>query len=230
MERKNILKIEEIVQETPTVKLFRFSLKTLKYKPGQYISLLIDLKGSTISRFYSLIPYKTFNELCIKMVNGAMTTQLNKLKKGAKLKFAGPFGNLHLNSLKKDLVFVATGTGIAPLRAIIDEAFRRGIKNKVHLVFGERSEEEIIYRKYFEGLEKKYKNFKYTIVLSRPPKKWKGEKGHVEVFLEKEYGKDSSPNEQKQIYLCGILEMVEDVKNLALKLGFEGENIFYERY
>ncbi len=230
MKKNNILKIKAIVQETPTVKLFQFPLGTLEYEPGQYITLLIGSGDSMISRSYSLIPHKTFNEVCIKMINGKMTSQLNELKKGAKLKFMGPFGNLSLKSIEKDLVFVATGTGIAPLRAMIDQAFNKGIKKKVHLIFGERSEEEIIYRKYFEGLEKKYKNFKYTIVLSRPSEKWKGEKGHVEIFLKKEYEKTKTPNKKKQLYLCGILEMVEDVKSLALKLGFEEENIFYEKY
>ena len=92
-------------------------------------------------------------------------------------------------------------------------------------IFGNRYEDEILYQKEFEQMEKEHPNFRNIFTVSRP-KTWKGESEYVQFVLKK-HVKD---HQDKHIYICGVKVMIDHVLEIAHEIGFQKEQIFYEKY
>ena len=92
-------------------------------------------------------------------------------------------------------------------------------------IFGNRFDEDILYKEEFEELARKHSNFKNVFTVSRP-KAWKGETQYVQHMLKK-YVTDPK---DKHIYICGLTNMINEVNAVALEMGFTKEQIFYEKY
>jgi NAD(P)H-flavin reductase len=172
---------------------------------------------------------KKFVEFSIKLSkNSDSSNFIKNLKKGDSVEFLGPSGKFTIdkNSEKKDLVFISVGTGITPLMSMISYLLKKGFKNKITLLKGFRDENEILYEKEFSQLQKKYKNFRFYNVLSRPKNKNFKCKGYVQNFLDKYILK----NFQGDFYICGLNEMVESVTKKLKKKGINKNKIFFEKY
>src|SRR5207247_1355882 len=116
-------------------------------------------------------------------------------------------------------VFVATGTGVAPFIAMMGHIWDRGLDRgrEFHMVFGVRYVQDLIYRDLIEKWEREHRNFHFYPTISRPETSdWKGRVGYVQKILENEI-KDHG---RKQVFICGLHDMVEDVNNLCKRLGF----------
>jgi len=204
--------------------------KMFEFKPGQYIMVSIKKDSWILRKPYSIASTqdKDYIELCIKIVpNGFVSNFMASAKKGDSLEIAGPYGIFVLREpVKNDVIFAATGTGISALKPMIDTVFKKGTDKNVWLFFGVRTEDEIIYRKEFDNLAKKHKNFGFIPVLSQAGPGWKGEKGHVQDAVKK-YIKDPKG---KEIYLCGVLAMVEEMIKMVQEMGFDKDKIYYEEY
>ncbi|MBS3052393.1 MAG: FAD-dependent oxidoreductase [Candidatus Aenigmarchaeota archaeon] len=232
--RRYLVKVLENITATPTVNLIRFKFNEsdeFEFKAGQFISVFVDKDNSKIVKPYSISSSpkeKKYIELCIKRVQGGYASNfLCDIKPGTELMIFGPNGHFNLHEpIDSDVIFVATGSGISPFRSMIEALLDMNLSYDVWLFFGVRNEEEIIYKKEFEELTKKHKNFHCIITLSRPSSLWKGEKGHVQEAIKK-YVTDAK---NKHIYICGIKEMVLDVIKLADQIGFDKDNTHKEEY
>ena len=130
--------------------------------------------------------------------------------------------------VKRDMVFVCTGTGVAPFRSMLLDIFNNKKPHQdIHLIFGTREEEGILYRDEFELLQEKMPNFKYSIALSRE-KDWEGYKGYVHQIYEENY-KGVDPN--RHFYLCGWSNMIDEaVEKLILEMKYDKSQVHYELY
>jgi len=121
--------------------------------------------------------------------------------------------------IRYDTVFVATGTGVAPFVSMLGHiwANRLDVGHEFHVVFGVRYVHDLIYRSLIEKWEREHANFHFYPTISRPETPdWKGRVGYVQKVIENDihdYG-------NKQVFICGLHDMVEDVKNLCQRLGF----------
>ncbi|MEK6886355.1 MAG: FAD-dependent oxidoreductase [Nanoarchaeota archaeon] len=226
-----VSEVINVLNITPEAKIFRFSVpKEFLFEPGQFITLLIDINETVERRSYSIAEHGDgFIELCInKVKNGKVSTFLHELKNGHKLTAQGPLGlfTIKNNSEKKENVFIATGTGIAPFVSMIPSLLKK-INKKVILLSGHKYEDEILYDSFFRELQKKYKNFEYHTIVSRPrSEKFDGEKGRVQILIEKHI----QPNFAGNVYLCGLSDMINDVEQILLSKGIKKENIIFEKY
>lgn len=224
------IKLVENIKETPTVHILRWKPAPFKYKTAQYIMIqLKDENGKLIKRKpYSLSssPNDDYLESCIKMIpDGFMSNYLGNLKIGSKLEIMGPFGFFLLDyPLKNDAIFLATGSGISALHGMIKYLFEMGTDKEVWLFFGNRTKDEIIYRKFYEDLANKNKNFHFIPVLSRED--WDGKKGHIQDVMPK-YIKDYGKHEY---YVCGLYTMVNEVEKFLLQQGIDKNKIKHERF
>jgi len=214
---------------------FHFEIKSpLKFKSGQYITIKIDDNiEPPCFRAYSLASppnkYKTGFDLCIKFIEGGRASKWFKnMKTGTKIEFLSAQGHLIFNEQSnKDAVFVATGTGVAPFKAIIEEQLTKGNKQKMKLYFGIRYIKDIFYQEFFEKLAQKHKNFKFQIILSRPEdKSWKGPKGHVTDLIKTA---EISPK-TTEVYICGLENMINDAKKVLQQKGFSETEFHIEKY
>lgn len=162
------------------------------FVPGQYIA--INYKG--IPRAYSLTsqPHQSELELCVRRVpTGRLTPRLaTELEPGDQVTVRGPYGELALKEKSdRDLVFLATGTGVAPFKSMIDYTFQEewdiheGERRDVWLFLGAAWEDELPYHEEFGTLADEHDNFHYVPTLSRESilTDWPGETAYVQETL-----------------------------------------------
>mgnify|MGYP006252590029 FL=1 len=117
---------------------------------------------------------------------GKMSSYIFNLKKGDAVTISGPFGEFFARETKKEMIFIGGGAGMAPMRSLIFDQFRR-IKSdrKASFWYGARSKKEMFYVDDFDQIQKDNENFSWHVALSdSPPEdKWKGHKGFIHLSL-----------------------------------------------
>lgn len=228
--------LEKIIQQGTDTRHFKLTFEpdaNFTFKPGQFINIMIPAIGEhkAVKRPYSIASppcWKGYLELTIKKVEGGYATNYFwTLKEGDKLDVQGPLGMFTLKEpLAKTIIFISTGTGIAPFRAMIHEKFTKADSgHEVWNIFGNRYETEVLYKEEFEKVAASNPHFHNVFTVSRP-KTWTGEKEYVQFMLKKHI-----PNPQdKQIYICGLKNMINEVVKTATEMGFEKNQIFFEKY
>lgn len=223
-------KIKSVEQAAANVSCFELELidpGDINFRAGQYILVKIPLK-TPIFRAYSIYSspgQKNIIKLCVTLVAGGKASEFFKtLKGGEELEFRGPLGHFTLKAAP-EYFFIATGSGIAPLRSMIYHLLKENPRTKITLYFGLRREENIFLQNELKRLERKYPHFRYTLTLSRPSEKWPGAKGRVTEHLK------NLPNYQnKKYYLCGSTAMINEVLDILQKRGVSYEDILFERF
>ena len=125
-----------------------------------------------------------------------------------------------------DSIFVATGTGIAPFRSILLSRLREHPDRRFTLIFGVRYEEGLLYNDEFRSLAEECPNFDYQPTLTRPPQNWTGRTGRVQQHTLEALG----DRREVDVYICGLREMVDDVRSKMKALGLDRKRIIYEKY
>lgn len=228
--------LEKIFCLTPTVRTFRVRFeggKGFPFRPGQFAMVHIPGQEKVHKKPYSInsAPYETgYLDLCVKFVEGGLATKwFWERKEGEKMTIGGPYGNFLMKEpMDYDPIFIATGTGLAPLRSMIRQGYHDGKFSRdrqITLIFGVRYENEVFYDDEFRTLEREQKNFRFVPTISRP-KDWTGEKGYVQDVLKRLIQKPVN----KQIYVCGLTPMINAVEKTALAIGFDKKQIHHEKY
>ncbi|MFH1408432.1 MAG: FAD-dependent oxidoreductase, partial [Nanoarchaeota archaeon] len=215
---------------TPTVKNIRFKTpKDWGFEAGQYVSLTIPGE-KPLRRSYSIASsplHKEHIDICVKLVdNGPGSTFLHALKPGDKVAALGPLGHFVIKEkdLDRDKVFIATGTGIAPFRGMIPTLLKEGYEKEMTLLAGCRYEDEVLFADEFEKLADEHEQFHYHRIVSRPRDPTYGEKGRVQILIEKHVPKEFSG----MFYLCGLWPMIEETVNILTARDIPKERIKYE--
>lgn len=222
--------VTEVSELAPQVFELRLEVPdTYHFASGQYIFADFEKDGQRILRPYSLAapPKKGELALCIKRVpQGIGSNYLCDLKEGATLKVSMPQGHFSIVDPDEQMIFLATGSGIAPFMSMIPTALESGKSPFVHLLVGFRTESDIFYEERLKALKKHYKNFSYTIVLSDAKSPQHPKKGWVQDHL-----KDILPTDfNGHFYLCGVKDMVTHATEKIKALGFSEKQIVLERY
>ncbi len=171
-------------------------LPTFDFSAGQFLSAVaVDGRGKTQTRAYSIASAARENrfDFCINRVEGGFfSNYLIDMQEGEQVQVHGPHGHFVLKQPVTDSIFVATGTGIAPMRGFTQWLFPeegphagedRSEGRQIWLVYGTRHASELYYRDYFERLEKKHENFHYISTLSRAGEDWIGKRGYVQEHV-----------------------------------------------
>jgi CDP-4-dehydro-6-deoxyglucose reductase len=128
---------------------------------------------------------------------------------------------------QKQLVFVGTGTGVVPLRPMIEDLLEnKDYGGQIHLVWGMRYESDLYWLAELDKLQREHDNFHLSITLSRPGEKWPGVSGHVGDVV----SGLSVEGGQTSAFLCGNPEMINEIKDLLIGKGLDEEKILYERF
>lgn len=191
--------------------------------------------GSLIKRAYSIASSsvaKEFLEFYIALVpSGALTPRLFALKPGEKIwmsqKFKGMF-TLDRVPAEKDVVFVATGTGIAPYMSMLRTHLADEPNRKFAVLHGARHSWDLGYRAELVAFKRDHPSFVYIPVISEPEDEvdeWSGTTGFLQDFwithpLDKEWGLRPSP-EHTHIFLCGNPLMIQNLLPVLETEGFE---------
>jgi ferredoxin-NADP reductase len=222
----------ESVELAPEVRHFVFEAEGAErfdFLPGQFVSFTAPIGGKLITRAYSLASAPrqgTRFELCLNRVpEGIFSNVLFDMKPGDTVEMKPPLGMFTLRQPPRDSLFIATGTGIAPFRSML-QAHLTGSGPAITLLFGVRYESHLMYGAEFEALTRRFPHFRYWPTLSRPDPGWVGRTGHVQTHLEEAL----DGRRDLDVYLCGLKAMVDDVRRLLKERGFDRKQIFYEKY
>lgn len=198
------------------------------FKAGQFFLLDVEDGQANATRAYSIASApsnKDFFSLAVRLVPGGRASEyLRTMEVGHELHFQGPFGHFFLKDSTKDVVMIATGTGIAPFMGMIPSLFEKGWDRPLTLYFGVRFEEDLFYVDELRAWEKKHPNFKAVIAVSRPTEKWTGLSGRVT-----EHFGDFDP-ENTQVYICGNGDMVKNVKGMMEAKGIARADLNFELF
>lgn len=226
------LTLVESRELVPHNKHMRFALpagKSLRFHAGQYAQLFIPHEGGVRRRAYSIASspwHPDYFELCVTLVDGGVSsTYLHNMKVGDTIQGMAPLGHFLIKDESRDFVFIATGSGVAPFRAMIHDLVHRQSPRELYLIYGHRYEGDIIYRSEWEDLARRHPRFHPLFTLSRDTQ-WKGERGYVQ---EKIAGFVPALKE-KNFYICGLNNMITAVNDRLLSLGVPKEQIHFERY
>lgn len=218
----------------------------LGFTPGQYVALgLMNEDGKILKRTYSIgssPDEKDSFEFYLAIVpNGALTPRLAKLQEGDRLFCASKVtGKFTLDPIPQDknILMLATGTGIAPYLSMLRTSSTWQRSGKITLVYGVRYAEDIAYLAELQELKDKHSDFSFHITVSRPEQSkspdWAGEKGYIQNFFNS--GRILLDPEKDHLMLCGNPAMIADMQGLLLLRGFiehtrkqEG-NLHLEKY
>ena len=225
-------KLLEFREIAPGVRHFVFEVEdapSFAWVPGQFVSFTAEVDGSPITRAYSIAstPDGGRFDLCLnRVVEGHLSPWLFAMQPGDHVQMTGPYGGFIFREPVADSVLVATGTGIAPFRAMLQDRLPRDNAHQFTLLFGVRYERGLLYRQEFEELARKHKNFRFWPTLSRPEPGWSGRTGHVQEHLSEALG----GRRDVQVYICGLKAMVDDVRSILKSSGFDRKQIIYEKY
>jgi len=228
-----------LIQSTPLSELTRhieFEVQgapQFGFVPGQWLSLThTKPDGEELTRAYSIAspPEGKRFAFCLNRVqDGYMSNYLCDLEPGAEICGQGPFGNFILKPPLRDTLFIATGTGIAPYRSMLQWLFAdpsRHHEKHFWLLFGSRYEKDIYYHEEFLQLASAHKNFEYLPTLSQGDANWKGLRGYVQEHV------PGIVNDRTDMhaYICGLDKMVRANRELLKNLGWDRKSILYEKY
>jgi ferredoxin-NADP reductase len=202
---------------------------SLAYRTGQFVSFTRSFGGKAVTRAYSICSPPSGNrfELCLNRVeDGLFSPWLFEAEPGTQVEMQGPLGYFTWKSPVSESVLVATGTGIAPFRAMLMEYLSAGGDQPLTLIFGVRYEESLLYRNEFERMAGMHPNFRFVPTLSRPDEGWSGARGHVQEHVLAAIG----DRRDIDVYICGLRLMVDDMRARLKQLGCDRRRIVFERY
>ncbi|NUM34862.1 MAG: hypothetical protein HUU50_09970 [Candidatus Brocadiae bacterium] len=226
--KKFIAPILSVRNETHDVKTFRVAnVSSISFIPGQYciVSLPDNPQFSKTTKPFTFShspTQKEYLELTIKKM-GYFTSAMFELKEGDRLEIKGPVGEdlTFEESIQEDIVFLSGGSGITPFMSMIRYWAAKGLSNNLTLLYGNRTEKDIIYEKELDTIRERHPKLKIVHILDTPSSSWQGEKGRLskEIIL-----KYTSEPTKKLWYLCGPPPMVAAAKKILSELAVSEEN------
>ena len=211
------------------------------FRPGQYINVFVDVDGVLTSRPYSIASppgspstgsgRSETLELTVRDKPGGFVAPylLNEVQVGDELETTGPDGSFYHEPLidGDDLVFLAGGSGITPFMSIIRDAVQRARPLKIHLLYGSRVPEDVIYGDELAELTASRPNLSHSLVISEPPPGYEGLTGFLDADLIRSQAGDPTG---KTFYICGPQVMYDFCLAALAELGVPSHKIRRELY
>lgn len=205
------------------------------FTPGQWVSLKIPrAEGDPLPRSYSIASAPRadgcFDLAVTRVEGGPGSTWLHTAQPGATLAMSEATGFFTLPAqLPRPVLLVATGTGVAPMRAMLQAALRDGAAAVPFvLLFGVRTEADVLFADEFRALAARGPGFRFEPTLSRADDLHGGRAGYVQGHvpgLVRDLGGDCD------VYVCGLNAMIKEVRRVLKEdLGFTRDRIHTERY
>ncbi|HHP51294.1 MAG TPA: hydrogenase [Moorella mulderi] len=217
-------RIVKIVEETPDTKTFYISTdqgKPFTPKPGQCVMLSLLDVGEGMFSVTSQGPDHL--EIAIRKV-GVLTTALHEAEVGQVVGIRGPYGNgFPVEEMKgKDMLFIAGGIGLAPVRSVINYCIEhREDYGHLWIIYGARTPTDLCFKEDLFNNWPKVENCRVDVTVDRADEKWTGPVGFVPPFVEQ-----LKPSPENRIAIvCGPPIMIKLVLETLAKLGYNDEQI-----
>lgn len=224
-------KLTHVETDTHDTKTFRFELPadaTLDMLPGDFLYVHAEINGKQAKRPYtpsSLVGTTGFFELTVKRYDaGSVSKHLHDRQIGDTVSMSGPNTGGHwVDGMAKRVGFVAGGTGITPMISVIRWILINKIDAELFLIFANKTESDIIFRREWERHVRDYPNFHCHHVLEQPPPDWEGSVGRVTPEILRDHLPSPAPD--TCVFLCGPPPMVDSLETVLKELGYSQQAI-----
>jgi CDP-4-dehydro-6-deoxyglucose reductase, E3 len=217
-----VINIRQLTHDVRQIDLQLIEPKEIVFKGGQFISFEVPdaRSGRTVTRPYSIASGPGSPDRVSLLLNlvpgGPGSSHLFGLREGQTTNFSGPAGNFYLrDEPARELLFVATSTGIAPIRSMLLANADRPNPYRATLFWGLRSQRDLYYQDELARLGATHPNFSFIITLSRPESGWSGVTGRVTDLVQQHIG----DVKRLAVYLCGNSGMIKEVTSMIQAKG-----------
>ena len=220
--------VVDTYQTTPRTKGFRLRVPghEFEYEPGQHTTVRFDSGDGRVVRPYTPTNLPGSDELALtirRYEDGLASSYMHKKRPGDTVQIGPVEGSLSLVDPTRDVAFLASGTGLTPMMAMLRQYLREGTGH-AHVVLGETREETIIHRETLNELAANNPNLDVTFVLSDPNWEWIGRIGYAQEHLADLF----EAFDERDFYVCGVPPMVVQTKDRLRELGAPDERIHSE--
>ena len=229
--RKMVCRVTAVDRMTHDINLVRMDIVSggpFVFSAGQFTSVAFD---NMPPRDYSIAnrPVDPGLEFHIRRVPGGMVSTFvqENLSVGDEVRVEGPFGSCWLRETHRGpLIAIAGGSGLAPIKSIVEQALNTGMEQDIRLYFGVREENDLYLTDHFAALEKTYASLVFIPVLSEPT----GETSRRTGFVHEAVRQDMTDLDGAKAYLAGPPPMVEAAAALMERFGLRREDIHADAF
>ena len=222
-----IADVRKLSESTISLTIEGDALNKLAFLPGQYVNLKVPGSDQTRAYSFSSMPRDGKVSFLIRNVpSGLMSSFLTSLAKtGDDMSLAGPLGSFYLRDIKRPLLMLAGGTGLAPFTAMLEKIAEQGSPFPLHLIYGVTNDADLVDMDKLEAFAQRMPNFTYTACVANPESPYP-QKGYVTQHIEPQHLNEG----EVDIYLCGPPPMVEAVSQFIRERGIQPANFYYEKF
>jgi ferredoxin-NADP reductase len=243
------LPVREVVFATPRARGISLELRGAAFPFSAGQAVMVGLNGSPLRKPYSIAsaPWEVTRtgvmQLLIQIDDSALDPHLERATPGTPVDVEGPFGTFGLPAVESSepLLFLAGGTGIAPLRSILMDRLMpasarastsatatadRSAQQAISVIYSARSAGEFAFRTELDALEKAGRITMHFTVTRDEGGAWSGRRGRIDhALIEK-----ALPSPEARCLICGPPSLVSDARELLVRLGVTPERILTEQY
>lgn len=201
--------------------------RALTFLPGQYVNVLVPGTDQRRSYSFSSPPgTEAVSFLVRDIAPGVMSTFLReRAEPGMVMEFIGPSGSFYLRDIKRPLLFLAGGTGLAPFLSMLGRIAESGSVHPIHLIYGVTNDADLVAVERLEEFAARISGFTFATCVaaedSAHPRK-----GYVTRHIEPAHLNDG----EVDIYLCGPPAMVDAVGAWLSQKDLAPANFYYEKF
>jgi benzoate/toluate 1,2-dioxygenase reductase subunit len=201
--------------------------RPLGFLPGQYVNIAVPGTEQTRSYSFSSRPGRTQVSFLLRDTpTGALPSFLRgPAEVGHPIGFHGPLGTFYLRDIKRPVLFLAGGTGLAPFTAMLGTIDPDSTAHPLHLIYGVTSDRDLVKVDELEEAAKRLPNFSFACCVADENSTCPN-KGYVTRFIEPAQLNGGDVD----VYLCGPPVMVEAVRNYFKQQGVTPQNFYYEKF
>lgn len=253
------LRVKEVVKETADTATLVFEIpqeltETFQYTQGQYLTLRLNINGKEQRRSYSMCSSPLEKDIAVtvkRVKNGVVSNYLNdRVQAGNMLDVMEPEGRFFTPldpDNRKTYYLFGAGSGITPLFSILKTALEQEPQSFVHLLYGNRSEDSIIFKNQLDALQRRYDGqFTVDYILSKPKRdkpgglaglfskgtlSWQGKTGRINaVEVNKFLEERPLRNKNAEYFICGPGDLIDAVEKSLQERGIDKKHIHAERF
>lgn len=222
-----IAEVKQLSPSTIALSIQGESLNKLAFLPGQYVNLKVPGSEQTRAYSFSSLPRNGRVSFLIRNVPGGLMSSFltGMAKTGDTMTLTGPLGSFYLREIKRPLLLLAGGTGLAPFTAMLEKIAEEGSAHPLHLIYGVTNDSDLVDLDKLEAFAQRIPNFTFTACVANAESPYP-HKGYVTQHIEPAHLHDG----EVDIYLCGPPPMVEAVSGFIRERGIQPANFFYEKF
>lgn len=235
-----VLKVAQIVRETPSIKTFRLVEPSgaplpFDYLPGQFVNVEVEpTPGEVVRRAFTLASSPTrqaYAELSIKLEAQGKVSQFlhDRVSVGDLLKVGAPYGAFTFTGMDEDsIVLIGGGVGITPLMSVLRYLTDRAWPGEIYFVYSARSTAEFVFRDELAYLQRRHPNLHVLATMTRSEgTDWMGPEGQITKELLQAAVPDLA---KRRIHVCGPPPMMAAMKQALAALGVSADRIHTEAF